>query len=439
MRRNLSRWAPAGVICLLALLAAPWLLDPPCPTHVVMASGEGDGAYHAFAVRYREILARQGITLEVRTTAGSVENNRLLLDDDSGVSLALMQGGTATPESDGKLVSLASLYLEPIWVFHRGDKPIAHLGELRGKRIAVGAAGSGTRALALKLLEDNKVTPPAADDDSTRLVECGVSEAVEQLKAGEIDAAFFVISSESPIVRELLQTVGIQVMNFRRAEAYLRKYPFLSSVTLPEGLINFPANIPAHDVALLAPAANLVARADLHPALIPLFLHTAEEVHDTDGPLARLERFPSSRFVEYPLDSGARRYFRAGPSFFYRYLPFWLASWLDRMKLVLLPMCTLAFPLLKAAPPVYRWRIRSKIYRWYRVLREIDQKLRDARPDADFSQEIAKLVSLEHELTEVTVPLSYMEEFYNLRLHVSFVLGQLQERNGKGKRLRIAA
>jgi hypothetical protein len=212
-------------------------------------------------------------------------------------------------------------------------------------------------------------------------------------------------------------------------------------VTLPEGLIDFQRDIPSRDIVLLAPAANLVARADLHHALVPLLLHTMEEVHEAEGLLAHPEPFPSSAYVDYPLNRDARQYFRAGPSLFYRHLPFWLAAWLDRVKLVLLPMCTLLFPLLKVAPPVYRWRIRSKIYRWYRVLRKIDQKLKDARPGTDFSQDIADLKSLETELAEVSVPLSYMAEFYNLHLHISFVLERLHEHGDQAEvnRMRIAA
>jgi len=430
-RRALARWGPAVLISVSALLAAPWLLGPRCPKRVVIATGSRDGAYFAFANRYREILAKEGITLEVRTTAGSVENSRLLRAGTDDVSMALIQGGTASQEAVGELESLASLYLEPVWVFCRSDQPIDDLKQLRGKRISVGPQGSGTQVIAMKLLGDNKMAPQSGEADGTEIVHWKTADAVEGLKAGKIEVAFFVISPSSSIIHDLLQTDGIQLLNFRRAAAYQRSYPFLSSVTLPEGLINFEQNIPSRDIVLLAPAANLVARADLHHALIPLLLQTMEEVHETGGLLAHPEPFPSSTFVDYPLNRDARHYFRAGPSLFYRHLPFWLAAWFDRVKLVLLPMCTLLLPLLKVAPPIYRWRIRSKIYRWYRVLREIDQKLKEAPPGTDFSQDIAGLRNLEIELAEVSVPLSYMAEFYSLRFHISFVLEKLHERGGQ--------
>lgn len=283
--------------------------------------------------------------------------------------------------------------------------------------------------------------PKSKQDDDTGIVDWETTKAAEGLKSGTIDAAFFVISPDSPIVHELLQTDGIQLVNFRRAAAYQRRYPFLSSVTIPEGLISFEQNIPSRDIVLLAPAANLVARADLHPALTPLLLQTMEEVHDAGGLLATSEPFPSATFVDYPLNRDARRHFRAGPSMFYRNLPFWLAAWLDRVKLMLLPMFTLLLPLVKVAPPIYRWRIRSKIYRWYRVLREIDQKLKDAKPGTNFSTDIANLRILKTELAEVSVPLSFMAEFYNLHLHIAFVLEKLHEHAEQAdeNRLRIAA
>ncbi len=426
-RRTVTRWGPALLVTVCAILATPWLLGPRCPKHVVIATGGQDGAYFAFANRYRQILAKEGITLELRTTAGSVENSRLLRDGESDVSLALIQGGITSNDETNDFESLASLYLEPVWVFCRSNEPIDDLEQLRDKRISIGPEGSGTHAIALKLLGDNKLAPESDSADDTIIFDWTTSESVAGLKSGTIDAAFFVISPESPIVDELIQTDGIQLVSFRRAAAYQRRYPYLSNVTLPEGLINFEQNVPSRDIVLLAPAANLVARADLHHALIPLLMQTVEEVHESGGLLARPEPFPSPTYVDYPLNRDARRHFQSGPTLFYRYLPFWLAAWLDRVKLLLLPMCTLLFPLLKVAPPIYRWRIRSKIYRWYRVLREIDQKLKGAQPGDDFSQDVVQLRSLETELAEVSVPLSYMAEFYNLHLHILLVQNKIRK------------
>ena len=419
-------WGPALLISAAALLATPWLIGPRCPNHVVIATGSPDGAYYDFANQYRLLLAKQGITVDVLATKGSVENSERLSRGTDNVSLALIQGGISPKGDTDHLESLASLYLEPVWVFCRSNEPVDDFEHLRGKRISIGPEGSGTREIAKRLLADNKMAPHASVNVECEIVDWGTHASVEGLKSGEIDAAFFVISPNSPIVHELLLADGIQLMNFRRAAAYRRRYPFLSSVTLPEGLIDFEKNIPSRDTVLLAPSANLVARDDLHHALVPLLLQTAEQVHESGGLLAFPESFPSPNFVDHPLNPTARRYFRSGPTLFYRYLPFWLAAWLDRVKILLLPLCTLLLPLLKVAPPVYRWRIRSKIFRWYRVLREVEQKLKDAGPETDFRTDMERLRNLEAELSEVSVPLSYMAEFYDLHLHIMLVQNKLQ-------------
>jgi len=426
---HLKTWGPAVLAIAVAAAASPWLVGPACPKHVVIATGSSEGAYYAFAEKYRDVLARDGITLEIRNTAGSIENSGLLLDDGSGVSLAFMQGGTGSAEAQGHVDSLATLYLEPIWVFVRGEQTAAQLTDLRGKRISIGPQGSGTRAVAQTLLQRNEISD--ADAHGTQLVSLGSRDSVDALKSGEIDAAFFVVSPNSKLVPELLAAEDISLMNFGRATAYERLFPFLSSVTLAEGMLDLDKNIPAQNIVLLAPTANLVARSDLHPALVPLLMKATYEVHADGGFLEHAGDFPSAAHVEFPLNRGAKQYLTSGPTMFYKYLPFWLAAWLNQVKLVLLPLCTLALPLLKAAPPVYRWRIRSKIYRWYRVLREVDQKVKQTGAQADYHDEIARLESVENELSEVSVPLSYMEEFYNLRLHISVSLDRLRRLNSK--------
>lgn len=433
LRDNSSNlvWFAAIGIAALGISLAWWLLEPACPTTIEIATGSSAGQYYASAEQYREILARSGVTLNIRETAGSVENGALLSRDDSGVSLAIMQAGAVPRREDETIVSLAGLYFEPLWVFYRGDAPNwSELEKLRGRRIAIGPAGSGTRSLAMTLLHENNMATKA--DDATSTSELSGREAADALLAGEVDAAFFVISPRSPIVMELLRDENVHLLNFRRAEAYSRKYRYLTPVTLHEGLLDLDANVPSHDIQLLAPTAALVARGDLHPALVPLLLEAASTVHESGGYLESPGDFPSPHRVDFPLCADARRYFARGPSAFYRYLPFRWAAWGDRVKMMILPLMTLLIPLTKFGPPVYRWSIRSKIYRWYRVLREIDQKMRKVRtPDGvhdDLAVEISTLEKLEHELAEVSVPLSYMEEFYNLRLHVAFVLKRLRSR-----------
>ncbi len=438
--QTLKRFGPALGICLLFLMATPWLIGPPCPRRLVIVTGSEDGAYYAFAQRYGEILSRDGVTLDVRRTAGSVQNGKLLADDDD-VSLAIIQGGVAGPGGGAPCESLASLYLEPVWIFYRGDTQLDQLTELRGKRIAIGRPESGTRALASLLLQDNDILAESdrvsdresgGESGDTELVDWGGERAARALLAGDIDAAFFVVSPQSSLVQQLLQAEGVQLMSFRRAAAYQRKHPFLSSVTLHEGTLDLHDNIPSRDIVLLAPAANLVARDGLHDALVPLILDAVTEVHEQGSLMDPKGVFPTLQYVEHPVNARARRFFKSGTPFFYRMLPFRVAVRVDQLKLVALPLFTLLFPLLKVAPPVYRWRIRSKIYRWYGVLQTIDVKLREADADTDFASDVAQLRQLEDELAQVSVPLSYMEEAYNLRLHLAYLLDKVQAKQDEG-------
>lgn len=441
----------AVAVLIVVGLATPWLVGPACPKKVVIATGSDVGAYYAFAQKYQPLLESAGIQLEIRQTAGSVENAALLRDSDSGVSVAIMQGGTAgaalSGQSEGAtsaedladsgIQSLASLFQEPIWVFYRKEHPIQRLAELRGKRVAIGAPGSGTRAVALELLADNglrvenhsahaKVLRVVGDVDApkTELLCQGTREAAQGLRDGSVDAAFFVVAPTAPLIGELMRDAKIQLLSFERSLAYKRRHPYLTSVTISEGMLDLEQNLPSEDVELLAPTAVLVARNDLHPALVPLFLKAAFQVHEGGGVLETPREFPSEDHVEYPLNIDARHYLRSGPSFLYRNLPFSVAAWVDQMKLMLLPLCTLLIPLIKAAPPLYRWRIRSKIYTWYRVLRRMDQARQESA--TSMGPFIEELKQVERELSEISVPLSYMEEFYNLRWHVAFVLEQLE-------------
>lgn len=441
-REVLRAWLPWIIVAGILLLIGWFFVKPAPPARVVIAAGPKDGAYYHFAKMYSQTFADNDVTLEVRETAGTVENYRLLQSGE--VSLAIVQGGAAPQGMQVELGSVASLYLEPVWVFHRGDEA-DQIVNLRGRRIAIGAEGSGTRAIALRLLAANDIAeaagappPPRAGTQptsaptqpATTLVPIGGRKAIDALAAGEIDAAFFVISPTSPLVQELLRKPGIRLMNVDRHEAYTRMFPYLSSVKLPRGVIDLDDNLPAQDVHLVAPAANLVIRDDLHPTLIPLVAKAASLAHERGDLLSRPGEFPSMHFIEFPIDPAAREYFRSGPPFLQRYLPFWVAALVDRMKILLLPLITLLIPLMRIGPPLYVWRIRSRIYRWYRVLRDLDYRSQQEAKDAkqSFDEEFEVLRALEAELRDEKVPLSYMEEFYNLRLHAEYIRRKLEER-----------
>lgn len=416
---QMKTFGPAILVALAGLLIAWQFVNPAPPRSITIATGQPEGAYHLYATRYAARLAELGITLHLRATAGSVENIALLQAPDKPVDLAFVQGGTGGEESTGNLVSLGSLYLEPLWVFYRGAG-IDRLTALADSKIAIGEPGSGTRSVALTLLADNFI---AADTDT--VLPLGGQAAADALLDGTIDAAFFVASPEAPLVQRLLHRQDIRLLSFARAAAYANTHHYLSAVTLPEGIIDLQANIPAHDTYLLAPTANLVARTDFHPALISLLLQIASDVHRDGSLFSRPGEFPNDRHLEFPLDRTAARFYRYGPPLLQRYLPFWTADLIDRMKVMLVPLLTLLVPLGKVMPPVYRWQVRKKIYRWYRLLRELDIDDGGAMAGEQRDELLRRLQSIEDEVRKVTVPLSYSDELYNLRLHIDMVRRKL--------------
>lgn len=409
---------PGAIVALIAFAIAFYFVEPSPPRRIVIAAGKAEGGYFAAAKDYAELFARSGIELDVKVTAGSIENYQLLADDND-VELAIVQGGTVPDDSKltDRLESIASIYLEPVFVFYRSEQPLTELRQLQGHRVAIGNDGSGTAALARQLLEENGVTHGS---DETQFMHQGGHAAAKLLKAGEIDAAFIISAPDSRIITELLQADEVRLMSFARQHAYSRRHPYLRSVVLEQGVIDLERNLPPQSVKLIAPAANLVATTDFHDAFIPLLLEAATATHGQGGFLVETGIFPSLKHVEFPPNESARHYIDDGPSFFQKHLSFWVASLIDRTMILAIPLAVLLIPLAKLAPPVYRWRIRSRIYRWYGILREIDQKLRHGKID-DTGSPAETLKKMERELEQVSVPLSYMQEFYQLRLHLDLV------------------
>lgn len=418
-RELITVWGPVVGITLIGCLIA-WSFVPAAPpTTIVVATGNPEGAYFAYAKQYRELLAQRGIDVEVRPTAGSSENLELVSEGEA--QIGFLQGGVLQGKAPPGVEAVCSTYLEPLWVFHRLGGEVDELRAFHGKRIAVGAPGSGTRPVALELLASCGISP-----QTSTLLEVGGREAVEALRSGAADVAFFVSSHRSALIRDLLAAPGVKLLDFARQKAHARRNAYLTDILLPEGGVDMIKNVPDHDVRLLAPAATLIVREDLPAGFVTVLLQAATEVHGRGGLFEDSGAFPSTRLVELPLSDEARRYFKSGPSFLFRLLPFGLAAWLARVKIMLVPLLTLLFPLIKIAPPVYKWRIRSRIFRWYGVLREIDLKLTTA-PETELAAAIETLERLQDEVVnEVSVPLSYMDEFYQLRLHVKYVLGRVR-------------
>jgi len=426
-KRALSAWVWIVGFCLAALIATYVLfVEPPPPRKIVIASGSQNGAYFHFARRYAEELQKDGVSVEVRETAGSVENLRLLEQEGSGVSVAIVQSGVASPEEVRQFYALGSLYHEPMWVFYRSDKRLERLSQLEGKRIGVGPPGSGTHAIAVQLLGVNGLIESKSSKDSARavLVEENVADAAKALQKGELDAAFFVAAFETDYIQALLNDRSVNLLDFDQHEAYRRRFRFMAPVTVPAGMVNLGQNMPGQDVDMLALTAVLVVRKDFHPALVPLLLATATRIHGKGDELSDPGDFPSESYCDFPVSEDAKHFYKSGQPVLQRLLPFWLASLVDRAKVMLIPLIMLMMPLLRAAPPLMRWRTRRKIYLWYSDLRDIDQRLVAGLSGPELDQELAHLKDIEHQVAYVDVPLSYMEEFYHLRLH----LGMLQQR-----------
>ena len=415
----------------LALLAVAYaVLRPSPPKHVVLATGVSQGAYAEFGRRYAVFLKAHGITVELRNTQGAAENLALLRDANSGVDLAFVQGGAdergplETQREDEDLVSLGSVFYEPVWLFYREDSArrllkspvLSALPQLAGWRLNVGAPGSGVPPLMTRLLEANQVGIKALQWSQLPL-----TPAVVELLEGRMDALAMASAPESPMVQMLLQTPGIRLYDFAQAEAYARRFAFISAVTLPRGVVDIAKDTPPADVHLIAPTATLLAREGLHPALVQLFVQAAAQVHSDSGWFQHRGEFPNAAHSERPLSSEAQRFYRNGVPWLQRYLPFWLANLVDRMWVVMLSIVAVVIPLSRVLPPLVEMRIRSRVFRWYAQLREVEEA-RGQRPLPDLFKE---LDDIDERVGRVKVPLSYADELYALRGHIQQVRRRL--------------
>jgi TRAP-type uncharacterized transport system substrate-binding protein len=409
--------ALAAAIALVAvLIAAFW--QPAPPRRVVMSSGAAGGAYEVYARRYREILARSGVELVLKPSAGALENLQRLRERRDGVTLALVQGGLAQPGDEDKMVSLGAVNYEPLWLFHRTDHPLAAVTDLRGLRIAGGPPGSGTRQvvdLLLGRLGLATQVPPVRPL-------WGI-DAADALERGEVDAAFLVAAPDAPAVRRLLQAPGIELLSWRRADAYVRQFPMLSRVDIPEGAFDLQRNLPAHDTALLALKADLVASPDIHPVLVDLLLDAAREVHGGPGLIRRAGEFPQADATEYPMSSDAVRWYKSGPSMLRRYLPYPTVVWIQRLLFFGLPLLAVGVPLARVTPLVYRWSVRRRIYRWYGELSFLERAMQEGHGDRD--TQLRRLDAIEARVNRLRVPASFAGEAYTLRMHVQMVRARL--------------
>jgi TRAP-type uncharacterized transport system substrate-binding protein len=422
MGRNASL-AVTAIAVLLVIFACFWFFYSAPPKSLAITCGEKGSLYYSVAEKYAAILARDGVRLVILPSAGSLENLKRLADPSFEADIGFVQAGLAKGHAVDNLVSLGSVSYQPLLVFHRMREPVERLSQLAGSRLAVGREGSGTRLLALTLLSANGIEAGGA----TTFLELEGERAAEALMKGEVDAVFLMAdSASSRTMRSLLQTRGIELVDFTQADAYVRRIGYLSKLRIPRGAMDFGKNIPARDVTLVSPTVELIARKDLHPALSDLLLAAAVEIHGRAALFQNRGEFPAPLENEYRISDDAKRFYKSGKTFLYRYLPFWLASLINRILLVFVPLIIILIPGLKTIPALLQWRMKLRINRWYRLLLLVEQDTL-VRLSAGECEALARRIDdIESEVHRMKVPASYGDQFYGLRTHIAFVRDRLQ-------------
>jgi TRAP transporter TAXI family solute receptor len=402
------------IAAVVALLTASLAVFP--GRTLVMATGPEGDAYAVMAERFREVLARDGVDLKLRRTNGSIENVALLNDPASAVDVAFEQADTTTDKASPGVESLGTMFYEPLWFFCRCEARGKGLQELPGKRISIGPQGGGSRALTLQLLEWNAIAP-----NSLELADFSPKEAARRLRSGELDGAAFVSGWDSPVVRELLADPSLSLLDFPRADAYVARAPFLHKVKVPEGVGNLAANRPTTDVYLLAPKASLLVRRDVHHALQFLLLQAAREIHARASIFNAANEFPAAEAIDVPLSATAQSFYKSGPNFLQRNLPFWLASFVERALFVLLPIIGIAYPLFRLAPAIYRWEMRHRVLRLYGMLLSIETRARATDSAGERAELLRELASLESRIASIWMPRGFSDTAYELKMNVQYV------------------
>jgi hypothetical protein len=392
------------------------------PHSIRFISGPDGSTYQTTAEKYKKIIEKLGVKVEILPSHGSYDNLHLLANPSFEADVAFVQGGLTDGVDISGLVSLGTVFVQPLMVYYRGSEPIEIIAQLRGKRLAVGPEGSGTHALTMKLLKANDI-----DEKSATLRELTGEEAAKALVDGEVDAAFLAGDSATPkLQRHLRETPGIALMNFRQAEAYRRRFHFLIKLTLPEGASDFAKNLPPQNCQLIGPSVELVAREDLHPVLSDLLVKAAQEIHSGPGMYREAGEYPAPHEREFRVSPDALRYYKTGSRFFYRHLPFWLANLADRLIVLLVPLLVLLVPASKALPALYRWRIRSQIYRWYGALMAIEREMLSAATPESRAAIRTRLEGIERAVNQLKLPVAFADQLYVLRDHVANVSRRLQ-------------
>lgn len=388
---------------------------------LVMATGPAGSAYAQYGEQYRLLLARSGVELRLQPTGGTIENLRLLGDPAAGIDVTFLSAGTTSADQAPDLRALGTVFLEELWFFSRDPTLTGgDLAALRGKRMSIGPEGSATRAVANALIRLNGIDPT-----STEFAGLAPQQAAEQLRHGDLDAALIMTSAESPLVRELLADPAIDLVSFRRAAAYVARYPFLTQLMVPEGVGNLQLNRPPNDVTTFGAPVSLAVRADMPRSLQAQLLEAAGQIHGGPGMFNAAGRFPAPQAIDLPLSDGALQYYKSGLPFLQRHMPFGLAVLVERALYVVIPFVGVLYPLLRLAPGVYGWAMRRRVYRLYGQLRFLEHEL-DSDPGSERRGSLrAELEQLDQRVERMHAPLAYAHLIYTLRLHINLVRTRL--------------
>ena len=407
--------ALAGWVAVKSVRFAP-------PSKIRFISGPDGSGYRTQADRYKKIIEAYGVKVEVIPSRGALENLQKLADPKNKIDVGFVQGGLSDGIDTGRLVSLGSVFAQPLMIYAHSDQPLETLGALAGRRLAVGPEGSGTRVLALKLLKANDIEGPP-----TELLAMSGDDAARALLAGSIDAAFLMGDSATPqVMRSLRGVPGIELMTFRQADAYLRKFRFLSKLTLPEGAMDLAKNYPPRTLQLVGPTVELIAKQDLHPALSDLLISAAREVHGGAGMFRNAGEYPAPLARDFRISADAERYYKSGEQFLYKRLPFWLASLVDRLLVLILPLLVVLLPASRIVPWLYRWRVRSRIYRWYGLLMAIEHDVMGTPSAVDAGAVMKRVDDVARAVNEMRTPPSFGDQLYVLRDHIAGVRRRLE-------------
>lgn len=423
--------ASAGPVVFLViglLVAAYWWLQPQPPKRVTLATGPAGSAYAEFGQRYARALATNGIEVVLKPSEGSSDNLQMLRNGTADVGF--VRGGSADVVADEEagLSSLGSLFYEPLWIFYRSDAArtvnrktgtLESIAQLKGLRVNVDKPGSGVPEIMERMLRANHL-----DASALQLSNLEQTPATEALQAGLLDVIVLASAQQSPQVQQLLRAPGIALMDLAQSDAYSRRFPFLSVVSLPRGVVDLARDVPTHDVSMLAATTSLLAREQTHPALRQLFAQSAQTLHGEAGWFNRARDFPNTRTSELPVSPEGDRAINGTPPFWQRYLPFWASNLIERMWLVLGGLLVLMLPLSRVVPPLYQFRVRSRVFRWYGQLRDIETQLESAEGDREAL--VTKLDDLDRRVNKVAVPLSYADELYALRNNIAAVRQRAQ-------------